>query len=1024
MKPLSLSLQAFGPFSGRESIDFTQLGSNPLFLINGPTGAGKSSILDAICFALYGQTTGAEREPAQMRCDHADPNLLTEVILDFQLGETGYRVRRIPTQERPKSRGEGTTTQQAEAQLWLLDGTEEGSLIVAKSVGDATDEIRKRIGLDVEQFRQVMVLPQGKFRELLMAGSSEREKIFSQLFQTQIYKRIEDQLKAQAAGIKQAVDQHQNQIKGILQSVDVHSEADIDNELAQLEPELKTASQDKEQAQQIQLQATKAKDQAVSLKQRFDALANKQTELEQKKAQQPLIDAKQTQLGRALSAQKIQPVYRSHQEKSAALQKLLSQIASSEKTLEQATDAKNTAEQQLQAAKIAFVEVEQLNNQQAELNQYKARVTELVQAKVSLATAEQQLKTSQGNLDTQLKARDALSNTLKTNTAQIDQIAEALESLASKQIELEAYRVQFEQRNKLEQKRGKQTELEQHERQLLAAFQSKQSEFETALQKARQTELAWHSGQAALLAQELRINEPCPVCGSKEHPAPAHAVDNADLITKQQVETARAQEDQARNAMDIAKDKYDTAHLETASVIKEVSQLIEQLADIAQQPLSEVEQTYKTKHSEVQGLLQQQTQQKQLAQSNAELNQQLAELAETIAALEVQAKSDSDQVLTACAAKQQLEKLVPEAYRDAQVLSKDISDLATKIKKLTDAVSNAQTAFNEKSNALASALSSLQTLGQQRDALQRESSQTEAAWNDALTHSAFENLEAFQLALLSDEDQQSLKNQIENYQSELANLKGAVEQLQADLTGQSLPDLEKLELELTDKTNAFDAFDAAWRKLQERHNQLQGVKTKLAKAHEKNAELEAQYRIVGTLSDVANGQTGNRISLQRFVLSVLLDDVLIQASQRLHIMSNGRYQLVRKEDRTKGNKASGLDLEVEDGYTGKNRPVATLSGGESFMAALSLALGLSDVVQSYAGGIKLDTLFIDEGFGSLDPESLDLAIRTLIDLQASGRMIGIISHVSELKEQMALRLDVVSSKTGGKIRTIAKSVDL
>ena len=167
------------------------------------------------------------------------------------------------------------------------------------------------------------------------------------------------------------------------------------------------------------------------------------------------------------------------------------------------------------------------------------------------------------------------------------------------------------------------------------------------------------------------------------------------------------------------------------------------------------------------------------------------------------------------------------------------------------------------------------------------------------------------------------------------------------------------------------------------------------------------------------GEAHNRISLQRFVLSVLLDDVLIQASQRLHIMSNGRYQLVRKEDRSKGNKASGLDLEVEDSYTGKNRPVATLSGGESFMAALSLALGLSDVVQSYAGGIKLDTLFIDEGFGSLDPESLDLAIRTLIDLQATGRMIGIISHVSELKEQMALRLDVISSKNGSSIRTVS-----
>jgi exonuclease SbcC len=1019
MKPLNLTLQAFGPFASRETIDFTQLGTNPLFLINGPTGAGKSSILDAICFALYGQTTGAEREPAQMRCDHADPTLLTEIILEFQLGETGYRVRRIPTQERPKSRGEGTTTQQAEAQLWLLDGTEDGLLIVAKSVSDATDEIRKRIGLDVEQFRQVMVLPQGKFRELLMAGSSEREKIFGQLFQTQIFKRIEDQLKAQAAGIKQAVDQHQNQIKGILQSVEVHSEAEIDEELVRLEPELKAASQNKDQAQLAQLEATKAKDQALALKQRFDALANKQTELDQKTAQQPQIHAKQIQLKRALSAQKIQPVYQASQEKTAALQKLNGQITNSEKTLEQAAEEKNNSERLLQAAQVAFVEVEQLNKQQVELSQCQERLAELSQAQTNLTNAELRFKASQESLDKQIKVSESLSTELKNNTIQIEQIAEALEALAPKQIEMDVYRVQFEHRKLLEQKRSKLTELDRHESELLAVFESKQSEFEAAQKIARQVELAWHTGQAALLAQELKVDEPCPVCGSKEHPAPAHAVNDTELVTKQQVEKARAQEDQLRKVMEAAKESYDTAHLETAGIAKEVNQLIEQLAEIAQQALSEVELCFKTKQNEVDNLVQQQTKQKQLTQKNAELNSQLADMAETITTLETQARSDNEQVLTTRANVAQLEKLVPEPYRDAQVLTKVINDLATKIKNLTDAVSNAQEAYTQKSSKLASATSSLETLGKQRDALKLECDTAEHAWKDALADSPFEHLEAFQHSLQSDEDQQDLKNQIETYQNELANLKGAVEQLQADLAGQTKPDLEKLDSELADKTNAFNACDEAWRKLQERHNQLQGVKTKLAKAHEKNAELEAQYRIYGTLSDVANGQTGNRISLQRFVLSVLLDDVLIQASQRLHIMSNGRYQLVRKEDRTKGNKASGLDLEVEDGYTGKNRPAATLSGGESFMAALSLALGLSDVVQSYAGGIKLDTLFIDEGFGSLDPESLDLAIRTLIDLQASGRMIGIISHVSELKEQMALRLDVISSKNGSSIRTIA-----
>ena len=198
MKPLTLTLQAFGPFAGTEIIDFQALGANPLFLINGPTGAGKSSILDAICFALYGESTGKEREAINMRCDYAKPNLLTEIILDFRLGEKDYRIRRLPTQEKPKNRGEGTTTQSAEAYLWRLEGAKIVELLVDKKVMDVNNKVQELLGLEAEQFRQVMVLPQGKFRELLMANSKEREIIFSQLFQTHIYKQIQEHLYEQA----------------------------------------------------------------------------------------------------------------------------------------------------------------------------------------------------------------------------------------------------------------------------------------------------------------------------------------------------------------------------------------------------------------------------------------------------------------------------------------------------------------------------------------------------------------------------------------------------------------------------------------------------------------------------------------------------------------------------------------------------------------------------------------------------------------------------------------------------------
>ena len=293
----------------------------------------------------------------------------------------------------------------------------------------------------------------------------------------------------------------------------------------------------------------------------------------------------------------------------------------------------------------------------------------------------------------------------------------------------------------------------------------------------------------------------------------------------------------------------------------------------------------------------------------------------------------------------------------------------------------------------------------------------EKAWQDALENSLFTDLINFQQSRLSESEQIAIADEIDTYQSDLKTLTVGIEELKAELADQTPPDMELLEQNLTEKSTILTEKDQAFQQFKTRHDNLQNIQTKLTQAKEQQADLDEKYAIYGTLSEVANGQTGNKISLQRFVLGVLLEDVLTQASQRLYRMSKGRYRLQRPEnDRAKGNKASGLEIVVLDEYTGNCRPVATLSGGESFLAALSLALGLSDVVQSYAGGIRLDTLFIDEGFGSLDQESLELAIRTLIDLQSSGRMIGIISHVSELREQMNLRLDVRTSRTGSTVK--------
>lgn len=270
MRPLKLVMSAFGPFASTQETDFSALGTNPLFLINGPTGAGKTTLLDAICFALYGKTTGDEREGSQMRCDLAVDSLLTEVTFSFALGDIQYHIRRVPEQQRIKKSGDGYTVQKPEAQLYRIDSDGNEHLLVASKVSEATAEIEQLTGLDADQFRQVMVLPQGKFRELLMADSKDREKIFSQLFQTQIYRKIEDKLKFQASAIRTAVRDHRNRRDGMLHNIALESDEALNAELALASPELAIALENKDKATSALIEISKRLESSKLLVNDFD----------------------------------------------------------------------------------------------------------------------------------------------------------------------------------------------------------------------------------------------------------------------------------------------------------------------------------------------------------------------------------------------------------------------------------------------------------------------------------------------------------------------------------------------------------------------------------------------------------------------------------------------------------------------------------------------------------------------------------------------------------------------------------
>jgi len=963
MRPLLLKMTAFGPFSETEVIDFSVLGENSLFLINGSTGSGKTTILDAICFALYGKTTGDERDGAQMRCDLASADKLCEVSFEFELNGHKFQIRRVSEQQRPKSRGEGITEQKPEAQLveLLADGTEK--LHVASKVTEATREIETMTGLSVDQFRQVMILPQGKFRQLLLAESAEREKIFSTLFQTRIYKQLENRLKEQSANIRREREQCQQRQLGILDGAEVESIAELEAETTELQPKVTAALEQKQSKETALLALSKSLEQGKILLGNFGQLALVETELQQLSHQNKQINVERDRFTHALQAQQIRPVFNQKEHCAGEIKRIR------EKILE-AVSAQKKAEEELRLAEQNLKNIETINQEIDERKKWQEQLT-----------IYQKLRLRQENLLNQHRSLQQ-QNEIYQQLQWLDEIEQRLTVLRRQKICHEQQLTAQKKLNKAETL-GKE----------LAQVYEKQSE------ETKSLELAWHRGQATILAAELKVKQPCPVCGSIEHPNPAESdatvpdfetLENSRkhlLATAEKLATARDQFLELRGELQVKKSQYD-------DLLQQFPEAAEDKIDVVQDESNKIQlNLQKFAGAEVAAG-------KRL--SRQQLKDELAAAQQNLTVLNTEIDL--------------INKDLPEQFRTAKSLELIGAETKIKIGKLEEQRDDLASARQTAHGAVEAATARKNELSKGLNELNQQLAGVSRTFSSALLESSFENEQQFEQALLDERDFYALKKQLEEFDQKKQKLIGAQEQLQTKLQGEDKPELAPLEEQLQQLEGEKTAAETIWKDLDNRRQVLESTHNKVLETGRKLEKLDSRYAVIGTLSDVANGQTGQKISLQRFVLSVLLDEVLLEASQRLSLMSKGRYQLLRNQDRSKGNKASGLDLLVDDAYTGKVRPVATLSGGESFMAALSLALGLSDVVQSYAGGIHLDTLFIDEGFGSLDPESLDLAVRTLVDLQSSGRMIGVISHVADLKEQIPLRIDVFSGRLGSSIK--------
>lgn len=1059
MKPLYLRMQAFGPFAEEQTVDFQAFGESPLFLINGATGAGKTTILDAICFALYGETTG-ERSAENMRCDHAAGDLKTEVELIFSLGTRFYRVLRLPTQTTAKARGEGEVRRNSTGDLWQLTATEEHplcwdkKLLHTRRVSAINQYIQQQIGLDSHQFRQVVILPQGKFREVLTAKSSEREAVFARLFQTDRYRFIEEAFKEknkELAAAMTALDQAKTDAlaqvtltstETLATDVALEAEEQVAFSLKASQQELAAAQKRYQQAREQAEQAAVAQVKGLQLQNQFQALAMYQKQRQQLIEQKNYMESLTARLTKTRLAVTIQSEFNHLTRIEQAWQETIERIEQQQLRYQQGHEALVQVQEQCRQAEQALAGFHDVQERRLKLDFAIQAAEEVIKLQSKWQGLKAQLKQAQIEYEQCQQNQQEQALQVQQGRHVLQQLEAEREQLKSPEVALLQAHNRLKTYRRLTELEQSLAVAEQAITNLTKEHQTQQEHYQDSQRQYHEVQQKWHLGQAARLSQLLGEQEACMVCGSYEHPALAHEQAEVAWVSDEQLAEAESlvaaqhqvllavanklqlagikHQNNQELVQQVRAELFTVPAVETAPdrVGEAASELILSEPQLLQQ-IQILEQEQQRQHA-----LQQRLQQLRVEQSEAEQRiessrQQEALLLQTltqarenerICQLEMANKEKSfAQICDANAVKGSFDIAALTAQRAALLHAYAIAqERAQQTKRQQEQLLNEMTRAEEQ----------LKSSQEHLVSLEQEQKQATRIWQRALEKCGFTTETEFKQALHEQDRQQEWDSEISHYKQALHATEEQIGHLQQELESQQPPNLTLLQ-SAAETSKAQEAVLLAQLQQQNSHyERLMQTAAKLQQLQQQSADLLAQYQVLGTMTEAVSGKNYLRMSLHRFVLSVLLEDVLQEASHRLLKMSAGRFYLRRAEEQQNQRETGGLDLVVDDSYTGRSRPVNTLSGGESFMAALALALGMSEVVQSYAGGIQLDTLFIDEGFGSLDSEALDAAIGVLAHLRAAGRTIGIISHVQELKERLPQRIDVVRSPQGSRLTMV------
>ena len=919
MRPLVLKMSAFGPYAGETVIPMQELGTRGLYLITGNTGAGKTTIFDAICYVLFGKASGDQKEKRDLRSKYAAPDMPTEVELLFMHNNKEYRVVRNPEYERPSKRGGGFVKQAAGACLYMPDGS-----TVTKS-DDVTAVIETLLGINREQFLQIVMIAQGDFKKLLIADTTQRQNILRNLFKTSFYQQLQSSLDDSKKGISDIVKNGRESINQYISDICV-DENDV------LALEVDKAKKGELITDDILELLEKLISQDKDLKEKTDK------DFERVNKELERINAC---IGAAETANRAKET-----------------IDRAEASLCEVIPREKYLKARFEETKNQLKKKDELTKQIAELDADLDRCSQIEKLNSEIRSVERELSQNSANLLKKDEEKAAAETKLKQLVTESDSVKEVDVSIEKLKNEFEKIKSTKEELDELADAYNnyvKETVLLKKAQETYAKDNADYLELKHISDVKEQ---AFRDGQAGILAAELADGQKCPVCGSTSHPEKAimtPEIPSEEELKMSKINAEKAQEKATESSKRAGSIKT-SVELKEDGLKKKANRLLSM--DVIE-----------------------------------ELDEQIASKKESVVLKENEIIEEIESVQAKAERKKQLEILIPKTETRIKTIIADISGIKEK-------QSGMQAIISEKNDQI-SALKNKLSIATKAEAEEKKK--------------VLENR-----ANTLQDNYNRADEELKEVSKNIVSLKAEIESSKKTLKGAKIIDIEteknNKEINEHQQSEIINILKAVDSRIDRNESIFNHVKIK----SEKIAETEKQLQWVAALADTANGNIKGkeRVKLETYIQTTYFERIISRANLRFMEMSGGQYELKRQSVSLDGRIKSGLELEIIDHYNGTERSVKTLSGGESFMASLSLALGLSDEVQSSAGGIQIDTMFVDEGFGSLDTDSLNQAYKALAGLTEGNRLVGIISHVAELKDKIDNQIIVKKEKSGGSFVSI------